>query len=272
LDIKLITAEYEGFYRESVGYASYRRDVSCYTNFRRVFGDRGRRFDAAVPLLFADYADLESFVSGHTFGSMPGLWSDPRSDDPPEFLPQDAVAAAGGLRELHIVRCLHAPGFLQFLVATASQRIPDAFFASDSPGARKYLMKGVMLQQAYARFGLPAPTDIARLTLPRRGPRNNCGLWCVWTWKNTTPKLALLTNPVIGEIDWSPLEGLTLDFYRRYCGYTARLIPEEFRETLLAGLRATGVDPCTDRDYEELERVRQFVLAIHPPGTITDEE
>ena len=94
LDVKLITAEYEGFYRETVGYASYRRDVSCFTNFRRVFGDRGRRFDAVVPLLFADYADLDSFVSGHTFGAMPGLWTDPRGDEPPEFLPQDAVAAA----------------------------------------------------------------------------------------------------------------------------------------------------------------------------------
>ena len=77
IEPKVITGEFDGFHREAVGYASYRRDVSCYTNFRRVFGDRGRRFDAAIPLLFADYADLHSFATGHTFGNLPHVWNDP---------------------------------------------------------------------------------------------------------------------------------------------------------------------------------------------------
>jgi hypothetical protein len=176
LNVKVITGEYEGFHREAIGYASYRRDVSCYTNFRRVVGDRGRRLDAAIPLLFADYADLESFVSGHIFGAMPLLWVDPTSDEPPEFLSQDPVALAGGLTELHIVRCLHAPSFLRFLAATAPERVPNAFFSCDGPGGRKHVMKGLMLQQAFARLGSPAPDDVANLVLPRQSASHYVGL------------------------------------------------------------------------------------------------
>ena len=129
-----------------------------------------------------------------------------------------------------------------------------------------------MLQQAYAHLGLTVPREIARLTLPRRGPHNNCGLWCVWTWRNAEPPMALLINRNIGEIDFTPLEGLSLDFYWRHCSRTARLIPAEFRETLLAGLVSAGVEPLAPEDYEELERVRQFVLSVNPPGAVTNEE
>ena len=271
LAVKVITGEYEGFHREAIGYASYRRDVSCYTNFRRVVGDRGRRFDAAIPLLFADYADLASFVSGHIFGSMPLLWVDPTSDEPREFLPQDLVAEAGGLRELHIVSCLHAPSFLRFLAATAPERVPNAFFSCDGPGGRKHVMKGLMLQQAYAKLGTPAPDDITNLVLPRRPASNYVGLWEIWTWFNAPPSVAILVARRVARVNWVPIRDLALDFYWTYCPRTARLIPEEFRDALLAGFEAAGIGPSTARDYAELAQVRQFMLAINPPGTFTFE-
>ena len=69
----------------------------------------------AVPLLFADYADLHSFATGHQFASIPSLWNDPASREPAEFLPQNAVSAAGGLEELHLLRCLDTSAILTFL-------------------------------------------------------------------------------------------------------------------------------------------------------------
>ena len=54
-------------------------------------------------------------------------------------------------------------------------------------------------------------------------------------------------------------------------GPTAALIPDAFRDEALKGLRRIGVEPFTGQDYAELEQVRQFILTVNPPGSITFE-
>jgi hypothetical protein len=275
MDFKVITGEYDRFHREAVGYASYRRDVSCWTNFRRVVGDRGRRFDAAIPLLFADYADLESFTTGHTFGTLPLLWNDPSGPEPPEFLEQDAVAAAGGLKEVHILRSLHEPGVLQFLFATAPERIESAFHVTSSPGSSKYLNKALMLRRAYHKAGEPLPAFLEEIVWPDEGGRRWAAMqpdnWIAWRWKYLDQDTVFRMGSRVGQLNWSPLSGMSLAFYDKYLPPLARLIPESFRETLLAGFRAAGISPYEPQDYVELEAVRQFILAVNPPGSITFE-
>lgn len=275
IDFKVITAEYDGFHREAIGYAPYHRDVSCWTNFRRLFGDRGRRFDAAIPLLFADYADLESFTTGHTFGTLPSLWNDPSGDEPPEFLPQDAVAAAGGLREVHILRSLHEPGVVQFLVNTAPERVESAFFVTASPRTSKYLNKAFMLRHAYLRSQRTIPEFLADIAWPARSASRQLAgqpnSWIAWQWSSLDFGIATRMDPKVATVDWSPLDGMPLDFYWKYVTAMTTLIPESFREALLAGFRAAGVPPYESSDYRELEAVRQFILAINPPGSLNYE-
>ena len=272
---KVITAEYDGYHREAVGYASYRRDVSCWTNFRRVLGDRGRRFDAAIPLLFADYADLHSFATGHQFASIPSLWNDPASHEPPEFLSQNAVAAAGGLEELHLLRCLDTAAILTFLAATVPERIETALHATARPDMSKALVKSLMLRHAYTERGEPVPTYLRRFRLPRvperRGVASIVHLRAIWVQRfagrQTAERIFVLTHAV----DWSPIEDLSLHFYFKYIPRLTTLIPDDLRDALLCGLRATGVMPYEPSDYAELERVRAFILAINPPGSLDTE-
>jgi len=273
LDVKVITGEYDGFHREAVGYASYRRDVSCHTNFRRVFGD-ARRFDAAIPLLFADYADLHSFVSGHAFAGIPLGWRDPR-EGPREFLDQDVVSEAGGLREVHVARCLHTYGLLKFMGVVAPERIELGLHVTAPPGSQKHLVKQMMLRHIYRSLRRPLPPFLNDLTAPRRRDGTQVErlihLGTAWEWRFLEHPQAIWVDRRIGEVDWGPLQPLSLEFFRKYCPLTAQLMPSDLRSPTLAAIEAAGIPPNTANDYDELEQLRQFILAVNPPGTITFE-
>jgi hypothetical protein len=272
IDVKVITAEYEGFHREAVGYASYQRDVSCWTNFRRIFGDHSRRFDAAVPLLFADYADLHSFATGHNFASIMLHWFDPRADGPREFELHDLVSAAGGLRELHIARCLHTSGLLKFLVAAAPERVELGFHVTASPGTQKYLIKAMVLRHLYREMGRPVPEFLQDIRWQQRATgtpsERAVHLWTIWEWRFLERITAVRVDPRIARVDWSPLEPLSLEFFWKYCPRTAAFMPPEIRAPVLAGLESAGIEPYSERDYEELEQVRQFILDVNPAQTV----
>ncbi|RIK35281.1 MAG: hypothetical protein DCC58_20680, partial [Chloroflexi bacterium] len=167
IPFKLITGEFEGYYREAVGYAPYRRDVSCYTNFRRVIGEVGRRFDVVIPLLFADYADLGAFTTGHTFASGPMLWNDPRLDAEPEFLWINMFAEAAGLPEVHLVRGLDTAGLLQFLYATAPETLERGMHVTSRPGTTKYRAKASILEYLFRRDGASTPSWLANMPRDR---------------------------------------------------------------------------------------------------------
>jgi hypothetical protein len=271
-EVKVITAEYAGFHREAVGYAGYARDVSCHTNFRRVVGDRGRRFDAAVPLLFADYADLGSFATGHQFGGVPGLWVDPRTG-PREVVWQAPVSDAGGLTEVHIARSLRTAGLLRYIVSAAPEQVERGFHATSAPGTQKYLAKGLMLRHIYQEMDVPIPPFLRNLAYSHRTAgmttERIIHLSTIWEWRYLRHTSARRVDPRIILGDWSALEPLSLDFFWKYCPLSAELIPAAFRERLLATLRAHGIAPYSAQDYDELEAVRQCVLAINAPGSVT---
>jgi hypothetical protein len=67
------------------------------------------------------------------------------------------------------------------------------------------------------------------------------------------------------------LQPLSLEFFRKYCPLTAQLMPSDLRSPTLAAIEAAGIPPNTANDYDELEQLRQFILAVNPPGTITFE-
>jgi len=276
IDVKIITAEYEGFHREAVGYASYQRDVSCWTNVRRVFGDGSRRFDAAVPLLFGDYADLHSFVTGHNFASIMLHWFDPRLDGTREFELHDLVSAAGGLRELHIARSLHTSGLLKFLVAAAPEQVEAGFHVTAAPDTQKYLFKAMMLRHLYQAMHRPLPPFLQDLRLQRRATgtpsERAIHLWTIWEWRFLDWATAVRVEPRIATVDWTPLESLSLEFFWKHCPRTAAFMPPEIRAPVLAGLESAGIEAYSERDYEELEQVRQFILAVNPPQAVFLEE
>ena len=69
LDFRVITSDYGGrFAHERLGFKHFARDVSCVTNLRQLGYDGRGRFNAAVPLLYADYLDLSALASGHVSG------------------------------------------------------------------------------------------------------------------------------------------------------------------------------------------------------------
>ena len=271
IEFKVITAEYDRFYREATGYASYARDVSCHTNFRNTFHDRAG-FEVVVPLLFADYADLYAFTTGHTFAHYPLIWNDFPASEPPEFVYRDAVAWAGGLIELHLARFLIESALLLLLVRAAPERVEQAFLSASGPGTEKYYAKAMMLRHIYPSEGLAIPAylhDPGRPEFPARsGVSGLILLRQIFLWWIGGRRQAMRLAYRARHTDWSPLHGLALDFQWKYNPELARLIPDAFRDLVLAGLETHGIEPYSVQDFAELSAVRRFMIAANPPGSL----
>lgn len=271
VDVRLITGEFDGFYRESVAYASYERDVSCHTNFRARLGD-AFRFDAAIPILFADFADLAAFAGGHTFGNMPLVWTNPLTDQP-EFTRTDPLVHAAGITEVHIARCLLEPGLLQVIVRAAPDRIEMGLHGTGREGERKHGAKVLTLRALFERSGTPMPGYLRNARLPvrraYRGVDDSIHLRAIFIRRFVGQAQAALISPRCASVDWTPVDGLRLDLFTRYNTILAAVIPDPFREPLLTGLRACGVEPYRDDDHLELEALRRFILAVNEAESLT---
>src|SRR4029079_12030450 len=143
----------------------------------------------------------------------------PRAE-PREFLNQTPVVEAGGLRELHVARCLHTPALLKYLVLVAPERIDLGLHATSRADTLKYLAKLMMLRHIHRELGRPMPPYLAKAdTRPARlgGPNTRTvSLWTVWPWRFLHPLLASRVDPRLPSIDWSPLAPYRLDFYWKY--------------------------------------------------------
>jgi hypothetical protein len=81
VDIKVVHADYgSGFAREQDATRGYILDVDCATNLRTLGFDERGRFLAAVPLLYAEYADLGSVTHGNPYFHYPPLHVESTAD------------------------------------------------------------------------------------------------------------------------------------------------------------------------------------------------
>ena len=147
-----------------------------------------------------------------------------------------------------------------------------AFLSAARPGTEKYYAKAMMLRRIYTDEGLPIPDYLDDPGCPEYPARNGVSglilLRQIFLWWIGGPRLASQLAYRAGQVDWSPLQGLSLDFQWKYNHDLAQLIPAEFRETLLSGLRALGIEPYSARDFAELAAVKRFLIAVNPPGSL----
>jgi hypothetical protein len=263
IEFKVVTTGYEGNQLDPAGYRAYRRDVFSQTNLRKLRYDRHGRFHCAVPLLYAEYADLGALASGHTFEHYPFSMERLHDGQPPAFLVQDAVLAAGGLREVHIARCLIEVGLAKILVEAAPERIAAALDASDFLGTRKRATKSLAMRYLFERAGRVPPPCLAsiRLPAPASGRRFTSGLHfrTLWEAKHLGLEQAFQIEPRVLETDLSFMGALSLSFFERYNTSLTTLIPAAFRNPILHGLHAAGIGPYAERDFDELNALLDFI-------------
>lgn len=258
----VITTEYEGFRFERIGYSSYRRDVSCRTNLRAVGLDRMGRFNFAVPLLYAEYADIWGIATGHTYDHVPRSLESLRDGRRPRFLDQEPSLLAGGLTEVHLLRPIFelTTGF--GLVRLAPERVEAALTASGAPGTRKHATKCIVLRYAFERERLPLPPYLQTCPLPSGPPRPEAVGWRgLWMVKHLGLEFARTFDPRLWEVDVSFVDDLRLTFLERYNTNFIELVPSDLRAPLLRAFHAAGYAPYDERDFDELQVVREFQQA-----------
>jgi hypothetical protein len=265
-DIKVIHADYgPAFAREQLATNGYRLDVDCATDLRARGYDQRGRFLTAVPLLFADYADLGSLTHGNPYFHYPPLHVESTADGlPPRFLAHDAVVNAGGLRELHLIRGLMTWSTLQLLVAMAPERVEAALRASAAPGTVKHAIKSLALREIFERLGQPLPPALREWvppqTLPLFGERLDVDTWALYFLR--TKGRAFVNTFVLGlnRLDMARFEELSFEFLTKYNSSLVYLVPEPLRGAFTRVLHSFDIYPYSERDWRDLERYRAFLL------------
>lgn len=273
-DLRLIGSQYwRDTHRESIAIRSAQAHAICRTNVRTAgFSGRGR-FNNAVPLLFADYLNLSAIATGHTFGDLPLVWRNLRDGSDPEFLRSDAAFTAGGLPEIHIARTCLEPALAKVLVRLHPERVEPALAASGSAGSQKHTAKSLVLRALVRDAGYPLPAALREVTFPQVGAEEGIDgtihLRSIFNLSRYGTDVAARLVPRITQVDLTPLAGLSFRFYERYNPNLARLIPADIRPAILAVLHRCAVLPFDERDFAELEAVRQFILRVNDHADLT---
>jgi hypothetical protein len=266
-ELKVIHANYGAeFAREHDATRCFQLDVDCATDLRNVGYDQRGRFLTAVPLLYADYADLGSVTHGNPYFHYPPLHVESTVDGlPPRFLAHDAVVNAGGLHELHLIRGLMTWSTLKVLVATAPERVEAALSASAAPGTVKHAIKSLALREIFEQLGQPLPATlrdwVPPRTLPLFGERLDVDTWALYFLR--TKGRAFVNTFVLGlnRLDMARCDELSFDFLTKYNSSLIYLVPEPLRSNFMRVLHGFDIYPYGERDWHDLERYRAFLLA-----------
>jgi hypothetical protein len=261
-DFKIITTDFGGnFEFESRGFQYFRRDVSCRTDFREKGFAREGRFTTAVPLLFADYADLASVTTGHHYPHVPLSVESLRDGGRPRFLDEDRPLNAGGLDEVHIMRCLNVAGQSRLTMLADDDMLEAAWHGSSPAGTTKRFHKGLILRRLYERKGLTPPEWIGDISYTRRRSPFAAPLMRfsqLYVIKFFGLEVAAQEIDDLERYDFSLLDALTLDCLERYNTNLIQQIPASMRAGVLAVFNEAGIEPYAERDWSELAELVAF--------------
>lgn len=267
LAFKTITSDYgRSFAHERTGYAAFPRDVTCATDLRDRGFDVNGRFNAAVPLLYADYLDLASLASAHTIRHTADDAAELSAGLRPSFLDKAAAYRAGGLEELHLCRGINTLGMLKIVFAAAPEHLEGALAASAPRWAEKAQAKALMLRRLYQQAGQPEPDWLAATRSPPRRPAPPGPAWLtlrvLFAAKHFGPEVADRLLPGAGGHDYGFLADLSLDFMGRHNPNYVPYLPDGLRDALLDAYHHYGVYPFTERDWRELRLANEFIARV----------
>ena len=264
-DFKVITSDYGGRYaRERFGYRRTQRDITCRTDFRVKGYERNLgRFNAAVPLLFADYLDLSGIATGHNVFQNPLSIEAVGKGRQPAFRLLEPAFTAGGLEEVHLIRGITMVGTLSILLQGGLDVIESAFAASSVRTSWKYFSKAMLAQWLCARRNLPLPAFLRDLPTPTHGDTGTDDVsWGIIAAIlaqrgeiNPPPEMA----PMLAGYDPALAEIFTLDWFGKYNPDYISLIPDELRNGFLNQFHAYGLYPYGEADWQEITLSRQMM-------------
>ncbi len=263
--IRVVSSDYGGvFAYERQGYANARQDLVCQTDLRARRLDRVGRFNAVVPLLFADYLDLRALTSGDPFSQeLEGMRRLARGEQP-WFVRKEAAYAAGGLGELHLARLLNTPGLLRILVERAPRLLEAGFRAAAAPGSQKHITKGLILRYLVERGGCDPRAFADSLTWPASplvfGSETSADMRLLYIARHIGADVARRLAPTLDPRDLAALDDLSLAFQERYNTDFVTLLPAALRPRVLDALHRCGIHPWDEHDVREVAIVRELLV------------
>ncbi len=241
--------------------------MTCRTNFRELGYANSGRFTGAVPLLFADYLDLDSVVTGHHANHPPASMEPLIDGRPPRYLLNDPPFLAGGLGELHLARALFAPATPWILVQSDPALLEAGWLGSATDGSAKQFKKGLLLRHLFTRAGRPEPAWLAaplpppRRTMQTLAEPDTLGMTMYLTKHCGADALRPLF-PDIGRHDLTFVDDLTLNFLDRYNPNVTSRLPEALRGSVLDAFTAYDILPYDERDWHEYHLTGELIASI----------
>jgi hypothetical protein len=248
---------------EEAAFRTLGPDTIVGTNLRALGLDQHGRFNAAAPLLFADYLDLHSLTSAHIFREHGYHFRPQAPGDQPYYLQQEAPYRAGGLREAHIVRSLYVHGLIRLILRLAPERMRAALLGCAPVGTEKFVTKALLVRAECRALGIAPPRDALdpRVTVGRFKFRTSHSedLRALAIIKHDGWELASRLFDGLERFDLGFLDDVSLEFVRRYHPDFVALIPTELRAAVLELFERCDILPYDARDLAEFELVNTFL-------------
>jgi hypothetical protein len=269
-DVRVISIDFGGrFAHERRGFRQFRRDVTCRTDLRQHGYDQHGRFIASVALLYADYLELSSVANGHTLMQETTSIVSRADGRLPDYRQKEPVYLAGGLAEEHLVRGLTTLSMFKIILDSAPERLEDIFAASAQPNTEKYYSRALLIRYLLREAGLPLPAFLQSAKRPsvtwEHSPGQRYSFIALWMLKHDGPDAARSIVADFDQFDFGYLDELALNFFARYNTNLIGLLPDALRPALLTAYHKHGIYPYTERDWHELDIVREQMFE---PGAV----
>jgi hypothetical protein len=266
VDFRVITSDYGGrFAHERRSFAGFQRDVTCATNLRERGFDQHGRFNAAAPLLYADYLDLAGLASGHAYRQFVTDSDDFKLGEQPQFVARGDAYLAGGLQELHLCRGVFTTGMLSIVMQALPERLQAAMHGSATLQSEKGLGKALILKDLHQRAGLPEPAWLSDLQLPARRAAppapEQLTLRSLIAAKRFGLDTAMRLVPGLDAFDLTFLDDISFEMLGRHNPHYVPYMPDDLRAGLLAAYAHYGIAAFEESDWRELEAVNAFLVA-----------
>lgn len=265
---KLISCDFGGgFDREAKFFRTFAPDAVCKTDIRLKGYNRNHwAFMGAASVLLADHLDLGHVTFGGVLEAAPYyIGNTIRSHAPAKT----ALFGAAGLNEIHVIRGLTEFGTAQVVMNSAPELAEASLTSLADPTTEKYYRKKLILRHLYDRAGQALPAYLESPVLPKQkinfGENINVDFLSVFFVKKFGVEFWSQIVGGLEQLDWSFVNGLSLDLYLRYNTNFAYWIPLKFRNTILQALHRNGIYPYDEKDWSELNQIRVFLGSARMP-------
>lgn len=258
----LVSLDFGGWFERETDYFKKYDTLVISTNIRRQPSQKDAlarnhwSFMATGAILTAEYFEAEY----HSFGTILGAtFAQPAKSQ--TLIPLQAV----GLKEIPVTSGITEIGTTRIMLQTEFNEVVDSLKSLAGVRDRKNYYKKALVTLVANDLGIESPIPPLDLNWQSKVKFNNSYTTALSALYFIARGKAELISPLFEEIPETAYElasELKMHFMNRANYDYYQTVPTEIRKNLVTNLDHLGFSPYTEHDWEEIQKVRQFLATI----------